>query len=42
MGAAPLVFLTAGGLGGVLLVLGVLLVCTGLLWADRITGQAAA
>ncbi|WP_024795071.1 type II secretion system F family protein [Tomitella biformata] len=36
MGAAPLGVLLGGGLGGVLLVVGVLLDCGGLLWAERI------
>ncbi|MFC9788091.1 type II secretion system F family protein [Rhodococcus sp. NPDC127528] len=41
MGAGPLRVLLSGGLGGVLLVLGTVLVCAGLLWTDRITGRVA-
>jgi tight adherence protein B len=37
IGADPLGFLLAGGLGGWLLIIGVLLACVGLLWCDRIT-----
>jgi tight adherence protein B len=37
IGAAPLSFLLTGGAGGWLLVIGVTLVCAGLLWSDRIT-----
>lgn len=37
VGARPVAFLL-GGSGGVLAVVGVSLVCAGLLWADRITG----
>ncbi|MEB3048437.1 type II secretion system F family protein [Mycolicibacter sp. MYC123] len=37
VGARPLAFLL-GGSGGVLAVVGVSLVCAGMLWADRITG----
>jgi tight adherence protein B len=39
MGAAPLSVLLGGGLGGVLLVIGVGLVCAGLLWSRRIVGK---
>lgn len=38
IGADPLGLLLAGGLGGWLLIIGVLLACVGLLWCDRITG----
>jgi tight adherence protein B len=38
IGADPLGFLLSGGLGEWLLIIGVLLVCAGLLWCDRITG----
>lgn len=38
IGAGPVVFLLSGR-GGGLLVVGVVLVCAGLLWSDRITGQ---
>ncbi|MEB3035019.1 type II secretion system F family protein [[Mycobacterium] nativiensis] len=41
LGARPLSFLL-GGSGGVLSVVGVSLVCVGLLWSDRITGRAGA
>jgi len=37
IGADPLGFLFAGGFGGWLLIIGVLLACAGLLWCDRIT-----
>lgn len=37
MGADPLRLLLGGGVGGVLLVLGVCLVCAGLLWTEAIT-----
>lgn len=37
IGAEPVRFLVAGGVGGWLLVIGVILVCGGLLWSDRIT-----
>jgi tight adherence protein B len=37
IGAAPLAFLTGGGAGGALLLIGVALLCAGLWWADRIT-----
>lgn len=40
IGAAPVSFLV-GGAGGVLSVVGVSLVCAGLLWSDRITRRAA-
>lgn len=36
IGAHPVGFLLGGGLGGVLLVVGVSLICAGVLWADRI------
>lgn len=39
IGAHPLGFLCGGGAGGWLLVTGVVLACTGLLWADRITDR---
>lgn len=39
MGAAPLGILLAGGLGGVMLVVGTALVCAGLLWTDRIAAR---
>jgi tight adherence protein B len=42
IGARPLPFLLHGGLGGWLLVVGLTLICGGLLWADRITDRAAA
>lgn len=38
-GAAPVMVLLSGGLGGVLLVVGTGLGCAGLLWTDRITRQ---
>jgi len=38
IGADPLSFLLSGGFGEWLLVIGVLLACSGLLWCDRITG----
>ena len=37
IGADPVSFLLSGGIGGWLLVIGVLLACSGLLWSDRIT-----
>jgi tight adherence protein B len=40
IGAAPLRFLLSNGVGGWLLVIGVVLVCVGMLWSDRITAQA--
>ena len=42
IGAHPLRFLLGGGLGGVLLLIGVGLICVGVLWADRIVGRMAA
>jgi tight adherence protein B len=39
IGAGPLRFLTSGGPGGWLLVIGVLLACCGLAWSDRITNR---
>ncbi len=42
IGANPLSFLLGGAPGGWLLVAGLMLVCGGLLWADRITDKAAA
>jgi tight adherence protein B len=42
IGARPVAFLLGGGAGGWLLVVGLVLVCGGLLWADRITDRAAA
>lgn len=41
IGARPVGFLLTGP-GGVLLVVGLGLVCTGLLWSDRITGRSSA
>jgi tight adherence protein B len=41
IGADPVAFLLAGHAGGWLLVVGVTLVCGGLLWSDRITDRAA-
>ncbi|RNE49009.1 type II secretion system F family protein [Corynebacterium alimapuense] len=41
MGADPLGLLLGGGLGGVLLVLGLSLVCTGFIWSRKIIGKAA-
>lgn len=40
LGAHPVRFLTSAGAGGWLLLVGVALVCCGLLWSDRITGRA--
>jgi tight adherence protein B len=40
IGARPMAFLLGGQLGGYLLVIGLTLVCGGLLWSDRITEQA--
>jgi tight adherence protein B len=40
IGADPVAFLLAGHAGGWLLVVGVTLVCSGLLWSDRITDRA--
>ncbi|MDO5668499.1 MAG: type II secretion system F family protein [Corynebacterium sp.] len=42
MGADPVGFLTGGGLGGVLLVLGTALAAGGFVWARHIIGKAAA
>src|SRR5277367_331743 len=42
MGARPVAFLLGGRLGGVLLMIGLTLVCAGLLWSDHITDRAAA
>ncbi|HEY1842839.1 MAG TPA: type II secretion system F family protein [Mycobacterium sp.] len=42
IGARPVAFLLGGRLGGMLLVLGLTLVCGGLLWADHITDRAVA
>ena len=42
IGARPMAFLLGGRLGGCLLVVGLTLVCGGLLWSDRITDQAMA
>ena len=39
IGADPVSFLLSGGIGGWLLVIGVLLACSGLLWSDRITSR---
>jgi len=39
IGARPLSFLLSGHAGGWLLVIGVVLVCCGLLWSDRITDR---
>jgi tight adherence protein B len=41
LGARPLSFLLSGNAGGWLLVIGSLLACAGLLWADRITDRLA-
>jgi tight adherence protein B len=41
IGADAMVFLLAGRAGGWLLVVGVTLVCGGLVWSDRITDRAA-
>ena len=41
IGAAPLSFLLSSGVGGWLLVIGVALVCAGMLWSDRITGRVS-
>lgn len=40
IGATPLSVLCSDGVGGALLVVGVMLACTGLLWCDGITGKA--
>jgi tight adherence protein B len=37
IGAHPVRFLLGGGVGGALLIAGTVLVCAGLVWADRIT-----
>ena len=42
IGANPVAFLLAGHVGGWLLVVGATLVCSGLLWSDRITDRAVA
>jgi len=42
IGARPMALLLGGRLGGGLLVVGLTLVCGGLLWSDRITDQALA
>jgi tight adherence protein B len=42
IGAHPIAFLLGGELGGCLLVVGLTLICGGLLWSDHITGQAMA
>lgn len=39
IGARPVAFLLGGGVGGWLLVVGVALVCAGLVWADRLTDR---
>lgn len=39
IGADPLRFLLSGGAGGWLLVIGSVLICSGLLWSDRITAR---
>jgi tight adherence protein B len=39
IGADPVTFLLSGGAGGWLLVIGVALACSGLLWSDHITAQ---
>ncbi len=39
IGARPVAFLLGGGVGGWLLVVGVALVCVGLVWADRLTDR---
>jgi tight adherence protein B len=39
IGADPVSFLVSGGFGGWMLIIGVTLVCCGLLWSDRITGR---
>jgi tight adherence protein B len=41
IGAQPLRFLLSGGAGGWVLVIGVTLVCAGMLWSDRITARAS-
>lgn len=42
IGAHPVRFLLSGGPGGVLLVVGVSLICLGVAWSDRITGRLRA
>jgi tight adherence protein B len=42
IGARPVAFLLGGRLGGVLLVVGLTLICGGLLWSDHITDRALA
>ncbi len=42
IGAAPLAFLTGGGIGGALLVAGTGLLCCGVAWAGRITDRVQA
>lgn len=42
VGADPVSFLFGGGPGGVVLVVGVILICTGIVWADRIVDRLAA
>jgi len=39
IGARPVAFLLGGGVGGWLLVVGVALMCVGLVWADRLTDR---
>jgi tight adherence protein B len=41
IGADPVAFLLGGRTGGWLLVVGITLVCAGLLWSDRITDRLA-
>jgi tight adherence protein B len=41
IGAQPLSFLLSSGAGGWLLVIGVTLVCAGMLWSDRITARVS-
>ncbi len=42
VGADPVGFLLGGGAGGALLVVGVTLICVGIVWADRIVDRLAA
>lgn len=42
MGAAPIAFLTGGGLGSILLITGTALACGGFLWVDAIVARARA
>lgn len=42
VGADPVGFLFGGGMGGALLVVGVTLICAGVLWADHIVDRLAA